>query len=570
MAQATQDLVIRMKTDSKNFNDGIDKAKGKIKDFKREGEGAGTQIAASFGKIAGIVAAAVGAFKTFEGVIRSTEQGVDALDGAMYSLKSATNSFLQSLSTGTLANFTTELGDVVKMAREAYDAIDALGTMQMWGKARINQLNSMISEQRVISMSKNSTQAEKDEANRLIGMYVEQMKDITAGIMGQAQTATKAKLREMAGVGEEWISDAELEGLVWAFEHGELKGMADELYNSYATETHAKGWTMGGGGMAKMPTSYDITNVTWSAQDVEHRWRAMNNLLTKDEKIWQQYYDLIDQESTQRSAMAATQLKANKTTERENGGSGGSGGRAVGVGGGMTLEQQIEYLHKGIQNEILNDDRIKDSLVIEIEIQDEEIEEPETEELEKRVAAERKAWQDRINNMNVYASALGNVTNMFYNLASIATDDSPWKKFMNILGGVTSNIMGLIQTYTSLVAVESVARAIESGEGIPFPYNLIAIAAAGAAITGIIASIVSQAKSQKFAQGGIVGGNDYHDGIHANLSTGEMVLNKNQQARLWNMIISGGDNNEKKEITFKIQGSDLVSVIDNYNKIISY
>lgn len=236
----------------------------------------------------------------------------------------------------------------------------------------------------------------------------------------------------------------------------------------------------------------------------------------------------------------------------------------------MTFEQELEYLHKGIQNEILNDDRIKDSLVIEIEIQDEEIEEPETEELEKRVAAERKAWQDRINNMNVYASALGNVTNMFYNLASIATDDSPWKKFMNILGGVTSNIMGLIQTYTSLVAVESVARAIESGEGIPFPYNLIAIAAAGAAITGIIASIVSQAKSQKFAQGGIVGGNDYHDGIHANLSTGEMVLNKNQQARLWNMIISGGDNNEKKEITFKIQGSDLVSVIDNYNKIISY
>ena len=179
-------------------------------------------------------------------------------------------------------------------------------------------------------------------------------------------------------------------------------------------------------------------------------------------------------------------------------------------------------------------------------------------------------WNERINNMNAYASALGNVSNMFSNLASIATDDSPWKKFMTILGSVASNIMSLVQTYTSLVAVESVAQAIESGKGIPFPYNLIAIAAAGAAITGLIATIASQAKSQKFAQGGIVGGNNYHDGIRANLSTGEMVLNRNQQARLWNLIISGGAGRTAENVVFKIAGEDLVGVIDNYNKNSNY
>ena len=49
MAQATQDLVIRMKTDSKNFNDGIDKAKGKIKSFGNEGKGAMNGFSSAIG-----------------------------------------------------------------------------------------------------------------------------------------------------------------------------------------------------------------------------------------------------------------------------------------------------------------------------------------------------------------------------------------------------------------------------------------------------------------------------------------------------------------------------------------
>lgn len=574
MAQATQDLVIRMKTDSKNFNDGIDKAKGKIKSFGNEGKGAMNGFSSAIGVASKAFAAlgiAVGAKNIFMSFIRSTESMSDTFNNEIGAMKDGWKDFLWQVNTANFSGF----DNLITKARKAREELDALGdasalfdlstsklstdmedllnTIQKKKKkgedysGEVEQYNTLLAEY------KKSGQLKKDKTISSLqalfdrkGFNLGDMGLAGKGIDGYLELAMTAR-EAAAGVYEDDIRqyrEARDKTL-----SGDLKEEGDWVYSEphdYLGELQKEK------GFAWVQRARILSDLA----DITTEEKNQIDALLKD------YY------ATDR-AIIQQDRKLNRYLETETS-KGGGGGGGTSTKRGMTFEQELEYLHKGIQNEILNDDRIKDSLVIEIEIQDEEIEEPETEELEKRVAAERKAWQDRINNMNVYASALGNVTNMFYNLASIATDDSPWKKFMNILGGVTSNIMGLIQTYTSLVAVESVARAIESGEGIPFPYNLIAIAAAGAAITGIIASIVSQAKSQKFAQGGIVGGNDYHDGIHANLSTGEMVLNKNQQARLWNMIISGGDNNEKKEITFKIQGSDLVSVIDNYNKIISY
>ena len=574
MAQATQDLVIRMKTDSKNFNDGIDKAKGKIKSFGNEGKGAMNGFSSAIGVASKAFAAlgiAVGAKNIFMSFIRSTESMSDTFNNEIGAMKDGWKDFLWQVNTANFSGF----DNLITKARKAREELDALGdasalfdlstsklstdmedllnTIQKKKKkgedysGEVEQYNTLLAEY------KKSGQLKKDKTISSLqalfdrkGFNLGDLGLAGKGIDGYLELAMTAR-EAAAGVYEDDIRqyrEARDKTL-----SGDLKEEGDWVYSEphdYLGELQKEK------GFAWVQRARILSDLA----DITTEEKNQIDALLKD------YY------ATDR-AIIQQDRKLNRYLETETS-KGGGGGGGTSTKRGMTFEQELEYLHKGIQNEILNDDRIKDSLVIEIEIQDEEIEEPETEELEKRVAAERKAWQDRINNMNVYASALGNVTNMFYNLASIATDDSPWKKFMNILGGVTSNIMGLIQTYTSLVAVESVARAIESGEGIPFPYNLIAIAAAGAAITGIIASIVSQAKSQKFAQGGIVGGNDYHDGIHANLSTGEMVLNKNQQARLWNMIMSGGSGGKAENVVFKIAGEDLVGVIDNYNKNINY
>ena len=92
------------------------------------------------------------------------------------------------------------------------------------------------------------------------------------------------------------------------------------------------------------------------------------------------------------------------------------------------------------------------------------------------------------------------------------------------------------------------------------------IAAAGIAIDTIAS--IAEIKSQKFATGGIVGGNSYHgDKIPALLNSREMVLNMGQQKNLFDMInsglnpyLSGG------VVDFRIEGSDLVGVLDNQSR----
>lgn len=107
-------------------------------------------------------------------------------------------------------------------------------------------------------------------------------------------------------------------------------------------------------------------------------------------------------------------------------------------------------------------------------------------------------------------------------------------------------------------ASEAVAGATASGAKLPFPYNLVAIAA------GIAAVVAALASMGKYAKGGIIGGNSYSgDKQMARVNSGEMILNKHQQGMLFNAINSGklGGGN----VQFKIRGTDLIGVINNEN-----
>lgn len=117
---------------------------------------------------------------------------------------------------------------------------------------------------------------------------------------------------------------------------------------------------------------------------------------------------------------------------------------------------------------------------------------------------------------------------------------------------------------TSASAGEAIAGATASGAGMPFPYNLVAIAAGIAAVIAALSSIGS------FASGGIIGGSttigDYNI---ARVNGGEMILNSRHQNNLFRAIdqnrlgggggtIVGGD--------IRIKGQDLYIALKNYSK----
>ena len=112
---------------------------------------------------------------------------------------------------------------------------------------------------------------------------------------------------------------------------------------------------------------------------------------------------------------------------------------------------------------------------------------------------------------------------------------------------------------------EAIAGATASGAQMPFPLNLVAIAAGIAAVIAAIAQIGS------FANGGIIqGATTIGDYNLARVNSGEMILNGRQQNNLFraideNRLGSNGGGIVGGEV--KIKGSDLYIALKNYSKV---
>ncbi len=142
----------------------------------------------------------------------------------------------------------------------------------------------------------------------------------------------------------------------------------------------------------------------------------------------------------------------------------------------------------------------------------------------------------------------------------------------NMMGQVMSTLATMIPIIQALtMSEEQLAAAKAKGA--------IAGAAASAAQTPIIgwlmvgaavaACIAALAAMGNYAGGGIIGGSNLvGDKVLARVNGGEMVLNKSQQANLFHLLdgtasLGGGP----ATVEWKIRGSDLYGVLQNYNRI---
>ena len=160
--------------------------------------------------------------------------------------------------------------------------------------------------------------------------------------------------------------------------------------------------------------------------------------------------------------------------------------------------------------------------------------------------------------------AAQSVGNVFSSLGNVTNDS-----FMQMIGSISGAVSSILPEIGKLVAANQ-AAAISSGTAsaaaMPFPANLISIATIVSSILGVFSSL------PKFENGGIVGsvvgGNSFHgDKILARLNSGELVLNKHQQKRLYNTLQQGQSTSSAPmggAVQFKISGRDLVGVLSNH------
>lgn len=188
----------------------------------------------------------------------------------------------------------------------------------------------------------------------------------------------------------------------------------------------------------------------------------------------------------------------------------------------------------------------------------EAVEQMNQKETEKQQARKEIFEKDKENAQEMFA-AMGD---LYSNLGSLIGG-----KTGEIIGTVGQLSMAFAQALPSIFAM-AYALTAEGAAMIPFPGNLIAIASGTAAIIGLIAQMKSA--TQSFATGGIVGGNSYvRDTTPVMAHAGEMILNTNQQSRLFRMldspVMATGNNITSGDVTFRIQGQQLVGVLKNYN-----
>lgn len=132
--------------------------------------------------------------------------------------------------------------------------------------------------------------------------------------------------------------------------------------------------------------------------------------------------------------------------------------------------------------------------------------------------------------------------------------------WLSYIGNSMSAVVQMIQAVQALTSAKSAAAVAEQAT-LPFPENLVAIASTIAAITSAMSSIRSIGN---FAEGGIVGGTNYQDGITARVSSGEMFINQADQKKLYDSIHSGniGGGSGRAVIT----GEQIVIATNNWGK----
>lgn len=549
---ANKDLVVKMTINSKEFENGLQNAKQSVKQF--DSQSGLSALTKKIGAL-GLAMKAVGVAKdTFIKGINSTEASADSAASSMRALTKSYDAVIQALANGNTGFSLTidNLAQIAKNAKAAYEALDKLGTFQMWSTADRSIINAQIAEDRVIVNSKTATEDEKKAAQERINANTQHLQGLTQQYLGNTRDAQVAVLREVAKATDD-VTNEMLAGYVESWKKGTLKQEAMKLYEQQSKEIiESIPMTMG-----DQTWMQQLSKRLWSSPEAENQYRAMMSLVNAREtdEGWNEYFKLVKEEGQIRTEIANTINKANRASEKTLTTTKSTTTPKLPAEVGLTLDQQMQYLTGALQNEILNNDRIKDAMVIDFEIPEEDIFEPETEELMNRVAEQMKLIQDRT---KYAADAMSSFGQAFGYAADIA-GDNPFGNTLQALSGVTNAAISTASAMMALTGAETMEGVAEAFASAP-PFMKLAMA--GTALAGIL-SMMAAVKSSfagSYANGGIVGGNSYTgDNLWARVNSGEMIIPYND----WHNSNAAGN------VHFVIEGSQLKGVLDNYDKTVS-
>lgn len=650
-----------------------------------------SKLTAGFKKFAGVLGIAKIAGDTFKGMLKNNTTAADNYGRVMESVKTVTSEFQYALSTMDFTNMYNGLGDMIVRAKEYYNALDDLQTLQMSLSGENARLDSQMSEARrrylagdkgaaaeirqIGDQMAGNVKAEQEALKKELDAYVKTMTSVSvgihdpdAGIFGGTRgtiTKTAGDFRSMDDIQyflhnqqalQRAINDAEAK---WKNYVNKLKKDHDKIYGhwvdaakleaDYKTlkklqdkmadddglkhfeENYAKYYQLSGahaqvmakvermlrknekalstsstrvevepvipeGSIAELEKEISELKVQYNMATSDEGENGRNALLAKikeaEEALKLLKFDpddilpegsLAKLEEDLKTLKAGFRLSTSDAQREDIKNTIDEIQTEIDRINGVTVEVKVEPAEgsaAAIQAEISRIQQLIDNtgdaeLIIKYKIDIENLQnqlnsladatETPMERIKKQAEEVKKAYEDW---GDVVDTVFGATSSALKSLAN--TDDEVTNKVLNNTATLIGQFGSLIPKILAVVGAkqaEALAGGVASAASVGWPQNIGAIASIVAELMGIFATIASYANS--YATGGIIEGSSRVGDMNiARVNAGEMILNSNQQARLFR-ILNGSVGPQSQgatsgEVEFRISGRDLVGTLKNY------
>ena len=511
----------------------------------------------------GAAAAGVGAaLKVATDAFKQNEEFMDEWGRVTASAQSLYQGFLDVLNTGDITGYLSRIDDIVQAARDAYDALDELGTFQAFNQINtqkaLTQWTQAIADFREGSIT-------KEQAKQFAEAYKDQLK---------AQQTLQQDVYDKAV-----IDMAQERGVDPAL----LKEALSGTYGDYKALKELS-----------MPTKSVWNSSTRSFNDVIDRDAATEQQLLGEmlRKLTDEELDALQKLGLQAEQTATQIASVDRTVVRMLGGKGGIKPEEVLPAGSIAeVKARIAELNKAY--EMAGDATTRDRIRIQIEDLKRELEMMSTpltglgqvvplsvellDTSKEALAEEMEELRKRLGlepiKLGVEVGTDGKGT-----VETAKQTEKAWGAAANAISAIggalqqiedpSAKVAGIIMQAVANIALGFAQAAASPATGAAGVFGWIAAATAGVAtMASTIASIKSVTKGG-FANGGIVPGNSFSgDNLHTSdygINSGELILNRAQQASIASQLT--GNPMDNLALSMKLTGEDIQICLDNNNR----
>ena len=587
------DIVTRLLLKTNDFDANLNKSKKNVNGFQSDIAKMSGVAVSGVMKFAGVLGIAVTASEGFHKVMNSSQTLGDEYARTMDGLKGGVDQFFYSIGSGDWTPFMNGLSETIRLAREAYNAMDQLGNTKMSFSYFDAKNQAIVQEQITILKDKDSTEEQKKAARELLDKTLKDQDEIVGQYKRRSNNAVRAMVKAAIGLDGVDVSGIDIDKVLKldvSSAGDEQKAQLAKQYKDFVDEydrLKAKFTTyetVGSGMNVHTVATTDAKALGEAISPMLAKYQdaiQYNAILVKKSDEWLQ--NLINVSAAAEAAGRNLSSMTKAANRASQSGTGGNPPKEKPKEGSIAwYDSEISDLNKKLIAETdmqaratiqatineLEQKKVKLKFVVDQEafkiahgeMKDGALPIPIKPTYDK-VPTHGKTGKDfklpkhdplfkkeDIDLNQEYAESLANISGVVGSMSGLFDDNTAsvlqWGvSFLSTVGQAIPKILEMaganeVEAETarkSAIANMSAAggEVLKAHAGIPF----VGIALGLAGVAAIIAAMSSM---PKYATGGIVPGTSFTgDKVPALLNSGEMILNGSQQSNLFRMLNSG-------------------------------